>query len=62
MTSGYNVGENIYLTDAFNDLCGFTEAEIAAKLQTYKGWRAAPGWFVISQITPPVLRRGRAGA
>ena len=32
MTSGYNVGENIYLKAAFNDLCGFTEAEIAAVL------------------------------
>ena len=32
MTSGYNVGENIYLEAAFNDLCGFTEAEIAAVL------------------------------
>ncbi|MDZ7620918.1 MAG: AAA family ATPase [Candidatus Competibacteraceae bacterium] len=32
MTSGYNVGENIYLDAAFNDLCGFTEAEIAAVL------------------------------
>ncbi len=28
MTSGYNVGEIIYLKAAFNDLCGFTEAEI----------------------------------
>jgi hypothetical protein len=33
MTSGYNVGENIYLTDTFNDLCGFTEGEIAAVLE-----------------------------
>ena len=33
MTSGYNVGEDIYLKAAFNDLCGFTEAEIAAVLQ-----------------------------
>jgi hypothetical protein len=32
MTSGYNVGENIYLKAAFNDLCGFTETEIAAVL------------------------------
>ncbi len=32
MTSGYNVGENIYLDATFNDLCGFTEAEIAAVL------------------------------
>ncbi len=34
MTSGYNVGENIYLKAAFNDLCGFTEAEIATVLAT----------------------------
>ncbi|AUB84992.1 AAA family ATPase [Candidatus Thiodictyon syntrophicum] len=32
MTSGYNVGENIYLDAPFNDLCGFTEAEITAVL------------------------------
>jgi hypothetical protein len=32
VTSGYNVGENIYLDATFNDLCGFTEAEIAAVL------------------------------
>ena len=32
MTSGYNVGENIYLEPAFNDLCGFTEAEIGVVL------------------------------
>ncbi len=32
MTSGYNVGEDIYLKAAFNDLCGFTEAEIAPLL------------------------------
>ncbi len=32
MTSGYNVGEDIYLKAAFNDLCGFTEPEIAAVL------------------------------
>ena len=32
ITSGYDVGENIYLKAAFNDLCGFTEAEIAAVL------------------------------
>ena len=32
MTSGYNVGENIYLDEVFNDLCGFTEPEIAAVL------------------------------
>lgn len=32
ITSGYNVGENIYLEAAFNDLCGFTESEIATVL------------------------------
>lgn len=45
MTSGYNVGENIYLEPAFNDLCGFTEAEIAAVLARMAGeggaWPAA---------------------
>jgi hypothetical protein len=45
MTSGYNVGENIYLKEAFNDLCGFTEAEIAAVLArmtvTGGSWSAA---------------------
>ncbi len=34
MTSGYNVGEDIYLKAAFNDLCGFTEAEIAVLLNS----------------------------
>ena len=33
MTSGYNVAENIYLNPEFNDLCGFTEAEIIRILQ-----------------------------
>jgi hypothetical protein len=33
MTSGYNVGEDIYLLPQFNDLCGFTEAEVAAVLR-----------------------------
>ena len=33
MTSGYNVGEDIYLDHRFNDLCGFTEPEIATVLQ-----------------------------
>lgn len=32
MTSGYNVAKNIYLDDEFNDLCGFTEGELAAVL------------------------------
>lgn len=33
MTSGYNVAKNIYLLPKFNDLCGFTEAEIKIFLQ-----------------------------
>ena len=33
MTSGYNVGEDIYLKPEFNDLCGFTEVEIATVLE-----------------------------
>ncbi|MDQ5910989.1 MAG: hypothetical protein QG599_3086 [Pseudomonadota bacterium] len=33
MTSGYNVGEDIYLDHRFNDLCGFTETEIATVLE-----------------------------
>ena len=37
VTSGYNVGENIYLDATFNDLCGFTEAEIAAVLERMAG-------------------------
>jgi hypothetical protein len=45
MTSGYNVGESISLKAAFNDLCGFTEAEVAALLarlaQQDNAWSAA---------------------
>lgn len=33
MTSGYNVAKNIYLEPEFNELCGFTEAEIEVVLQ-----------------------------
>lgn len=33
MTSGYNVAKNIYLEPEFNELCGFTEAEIEIVLQ-----------------------------
>jgi hypothetical protein len=32
MTSGYNVAESIYLEPAYNDLCGFTETELATVL------------------------------
>jgi hypothetical protein len=28
MTSGFNIAKDIYLTPAFNDLCGFTQAEV----------------------------------
>ena len=33
VSSGYNVAENIYLMEEFNDLCGFTAAEVATTLQ-----------------------------
>ncbi|MTW19889.1 AAA family ATPase [Allochromatium palmeri] len=33
MTSGYNVGKDIYLEPEFNDLCGFTETEVTAVLE-----------------------------
>jgi hypothetical protein len=34
LTSGYNVATNIYLDPRFNTLCGFTEAEVKALLET----------------------------
>ena len=33
LTSGYNVVENIFLNSEFNDLCGFTEAELEQTLK-----------------------------
>jgi hypothetical protein len=33
LTSGHNVARNVYLLPAFNNLCGFQEADIAAALQ-----------------------------
>lgn len=33
VTSGFNIAENIYFRHDLNDLCGFTEAEIATQLQ-----------------------------
>ncbi len=33
ITSGYNIGENIYLDETFNDLCGFREEEIRDALR-----------------------------
>ncbi|TAN49385.1 MAG: AAA family ATPase [Methylococcaceae bacterium] len=41
MTSGYNVAQNIYLDAEFNDLCGFTEREIAGVLEHMAGENAA---------------------
>jgi len=37
MTSGYNVGKDLYLLPQFNDLCGFNEPEVAAVLQQLAG-------------------------
>jgi hypothetical protein len=51
MTSGYNVAKNIYLEPEFNDLCGFSEAEIGQVLQNMhqeKGnWRVEEAWAVM---------------
>ena len=33
ITSGFNIAKNIYLDREFNDLCGFTEAEVTAIIQ-----------------------------
>ncbi|MTW22701.1 AAA family ATPase [Allochromatium palmeri] len=33
MTSGYNVAKSVYLNPEFNDLCGFTESEVATVLE-----------------------------
>ncbi len=33
LTSGYNIAENIYTKPRFNDLCGFTDEEIADAVQ-----------------------------
>jgi hypothetical protein len=41
MTSGYNVGEDIYLKAEFNDLCGFTEAEVIGMLEQLSSQRPA---------------------
>jgi hypothetical protein len=42
MTSGYNVAKNIYLEPRFQDLCGFTEAEIGEALKTVVSERGLP--------------------
>ena len=49
MTSGYNVAKNIYLEPQFQDLCGFTEAEIAdalTKVASDSGSPAEAGRFL----------------
>ena len=33
VSSGYNIAENIYLQEEFNDLCGFTELEVTQLLR-----------------------------
>ena len=37
ITSGFNIAENIYLRDAFHDLCGFTEPEVEKILKSVIG-------------------------
>ncbi|MCP4105396.1 MAG: AAA family ATPase, partial [Desulfobacteraceae bacterium] len=37
ITTGYNIGENIYLRPGFNDLCGFTEKEIENAVEKIAG-------------------------
>ncbi len=44
MTSGYNVGEPIDLEPDFNDLCGFTEAEVKRVLAQLAAETAGPEW------------------
>ncbi|MTW21267.1 AAA family ATPase [Allochromatium palmeri] len=48
MTSGYNVGESIYLLPEFNDLCGFTESEVSAVLEQLAASKdgQTPPWLV----------------
>ena len=37
MTSGFNIGENVSLDPRFNELLGFTEAEVREVLERYRG-------------------------
>ena len=37
VTSGFNIGANLSLRPEFNELLGFTEAEVQDMLQTYRG-------------------------
>ena len=48
LTSGYNVAEDIYLKSEFNDLCGFTEAEIIRILQAIQ--REKEAWSLESAL------------
>ena len=41
MTSGYNVAKSIYLESDFNELCGFTESEVAELLEKIAPDKAA---------------------
>jgi hypothetical protein len=50
MTSGYNVGENIYLHATFNHLCGFTEGEIAEVLNQLASDSVAHTWSPASAL------------
>ena len=36
VTSGFNIGKNVSLRSEFNDLLGFTEAEVRGLLETYR--------------------------
>ena len=40
VTSGFNIGANISLEPGFNEMLGFTEAEVRGLLETYRDHRA----------------------
>ncbi len=42
ITSGYNIAENIYIDPEFNDLCGFTEADVKEGLKLAVAKRGKP--------------------
>jgi hypothetical protein len=67
MTSGYNVGKDIYLEPEFNDLCGFTEAEVTAVLEQLApadgAWSVEGRWRPCAPSTTAIgsaRRRARA--
>ena len=44
VTSGFNIGANISLEPDFNEMVGFTEAEVRRMVETVPGpWRVQPG-------------------